>query len=145
MIFKDLGAIPALSIRQPWAELVVSGRKTIELRRWETKYRGRVWLHTGQFHDADLDHSFGYDTLFRGGFIGSVILDQIIELDARKWRRWESQHLDHGSFVPGFYGWLFSDPIRFEHPITAPGQRGLYKPPSEHTARLANTLERQTQ
>ena len=30
----------AISIKQPWASLVASGEKTIETRRWPTKYRG---------------------------------------------------------------------------------------------------------
>ena len=34
----------ALSIRQPWAELILQGRKTIELRTWKTCYRGLLPL-----------------------------------------------------------------------------------------------------
>jgi hypothetical protein len=30
----------ALSVRQPWADLIASGKKTIEVRSWPTKYRG---------------------------------------------------------------------------------------------------------
>ena len=30
----------ALSFRQPWASLIVSGQKTIEWRSWTTKFRG---------------------------------------------------------------------------------------------------------
>ena len=32
----------ALSVRQPWASLIASGRKTIELRSWSPRYRGPV-------------------------------------------------------------------------------------------------------
>ena len=32
----------ALSIRQPWAELIMQGRKTLELRTWRTNYRGAL-------------------------------------------------------------------------------------------------------
>ncbi|MDD4353280.1 MAG: ASCH domain-containing protein, partial [Candidatus Nanoarchaeia archaeon] len=28
--------IKVLSLKQPWAELVASGKKTIELRKWNT-------------------------------------------------------------------------------------------------------------
>jgi len=34
----------ALSVRQPWAELIASGRKTIELRSWSTQYRGPLLI-----------------------------------------------------------------------------------------------------
>jgi hypothetical protein len=30
----------AISLKQPWANLVASGKKTIETRKWATKYRG---------------------------------------------------------------------------------------------------------
>lgn len=37
----------ALSIRQPWASLIASGRKTIELRSWRTHYRGPLLICSG--------------------------------------------------------------------------------------------------
>ena len=30
----------ALSLKQPWANLIAEGKKTIETRKWSTKYRG---------------------------------------------------------------------------------------------------------
>lgn len=35
----------AISIRQPWAWLIVNGFKDIENRTWDTKYRGPVLIH----------------------------------------------------------------------------------------------------
>lgn len=32
--------LPCLSVKQPWAELIASGLKTLELRTWLTNYRG---------------------------------------------------------------------------------------------------------
>jgi hypothetical protein len=40
--------IPALSIRQPWAWLIVNGHKDIENRVWTTPYRGRFLVHAGK-------------------------------------------------------------------------------------------------
>lgn len=37
----------ALSIRQPWAWLILNGFKDIENREWPTKLRGRFAVHTG--------------------------------------------------------------------------------------------------
>lgn len=36
-----------LSVRQPWASLIGSGRKSIELRSWSTGYRGPVLIIAG--------------------------------------------------------------------------------------------------
>ena len=38
----------ALSIRQPWAYLIVNGYKDIENRDWPTRYRGPVLIHAGK-------------------------------------------------------------------------------------------------
>lgn len=42
---EEFIGVPALSIRQPWASLVVQGFKNIENRSWRTKYRGLVLIH----------------------------------------------------------------------------------------------------
>jgi len=34
----------ALSIKQPWGNMIVSGEKTIETRKWKTDYRGILLL-----------------------------------------------------------------------------------------------------
>lgn len=38
----------ALSIRQPWAWLIVNGHKPVENRTWSTNRRGRLLIHAGQ-------------------------------------------------------------------------------------------------
>lgn len=43
----------ALSIRQPWAELIVRGFKPVENRTWATRYRGPVLIHAGQTFDVE--------------------------------------------------------------------------------------------
>jgi len=39
--------VKALSVRQPWAELIAQGRKTLELRSWRTDYRGPLLICSG--------------------------------------------------------------------------------------------------
>src|SRR5437879_10658243 len=41
----------ALSLKQPWATLLAHGRKTIEVRRWPTKQRGRILIHAARIPD----------------------------------------------------------------------------------------------
>src|SRR5262245_34152022 len=41
----------ALSLKQPWAALLVHGRKTIEVRRWPTARRGRLLIHAARVPD----------------------------------------------------------------------------------------------
>ncbi len=43
----------ALSIRQPWAWLILNGFKDIENRDWFTRQRGPVLIHAGKVLDRD--------------------------------------------------------------------------------------------
>lgn len=41
-----------LTIRQPWASLIATGRKTIEVRSWRTHYRGTIVVVAGKRFDS---------------------------------------------------------------------------------------------
>jgi hypothetical protein len=41
----------ALSIKQPWANLIASGEKTIETRTWKTSYRGPLLIVSSKTPD----------------------------------------------------------------------------------------------
>jgi hypothetical protein len=124
--------VPAISIRQPWAELILSGRKTIEIRSWSTEHHGLLWVHTGLKGIPELESEMGFSDLFKGGYIGSVVLDTVIPLDRHRWEVLDSRHLcSRGDYVPGQYGWVLSSPYKFEQPIPGPGQRGLFYPTTE--------------
>lgn len=43
----------ALSIRQPWAWLIVNGHKAIENRDWSTKVRGLICIHASKKVEID--------------------------------------------------------------------------------------------
>lgn len=38
----------AISLKQPWANLVASGKKSIETRKWSTNYRGDLIICSSQ-------------------------------------------------------------------------------------------------
>lgn len=38
----------AISLKQPWANLVAAGKKTVETRKWSTKYRGDLIICSSQ-------------------------------------------------------------------------------------------------
>ena len=130
----------ALSIRQPWAELILQSRKTIELRSWDTDYRGYLWLHTGKGAAPDLDRSFGISDPPRGAFVGRIALTDISSIDAQRWERWRSQHLDSGHYEPGHFAWILSSAERLRVPIPAPGKLKLFEVNEELVRRLQAAL-----
>ncbi len=50
----------ALSIRQPWAWLIVNGYKPVENRNWKTNYRGKILVHAGKAMTDD-DYHIAYE------------------------------------------------------------------------------------
>ena len=72
----------AISIRQPFASLIVAGVKDIENRSWPTNYRGPVLIHAAQKVDKkgiELVRKMGLpqimiDTMYEycGGIIGEA-------------------------------------------------------------------------
>lgn len=90
----------AISIRQPWAWLIVNGYKDVENRTWHTQVRGRVWVHaaktmTHEDYLACVDFCAGIgfpmdefpfpNRLKRGGIVGSVDILDSTRLADSKW------------------------------------------------------------
>jgi hypothetical protein len=127
---------PCLSIRQPWAELILRQRKTVELRQWSTRHRGWTWLHTGKSLDEIACQRFGMSSLFTGGFVGAFRLRDVVGLDVERWEAWRSAHLDSGPYQPNFFGWVIGQVVRLQRSISASGNRGLYQPESSTLKQL---------
>ena len=51
--------VRALTIRQPWPELILRGRKMFEIRGWSTKYRGHLVIHAGAKVDSESAEALG--------------------------------------------------------------------------------------
>lgn len=131
-----LADAPCLSIRQPWAELVLLERKKVELRQWSTRHRGWTWLHTGRNIDEAAADRFGMPSLFTGGFVGAFRLRDVVGLDADRWETWRAQHLDHGAHLPNIFGFVLGQTVRLKEPLEASGNRGLYRPEVSIVGRL---------
>jgi (5-formylfuran-3-yl)methyl phosphate synthase len=136
----------ALSLKQPWAALLVSARKSIEVRSWVTSYRGPLLIHASQQID---DREWAWKevtdeilplTKLQRGIIGQVQLDSIKPYhDLVHFEREASLHLNHPDwFVEGrLFGWSMKSPspVPF-HPC--PGNVRLfnvtnYAPPQRTT------------
>lgn len=102
----------ALSIRQLWAELILQGRKTIELRTWSTTHRGALALHAAQkINKINTENCETYDidpeTLTRGALVGRVDLVDVVELDEAQYGALRDEHLSLKEWTGGLYGWRF--------------------------------------
>lgn len=111
----------ALSIRQPWAWLIVNGYKDIENREWKTNFRGRFLVHAGWIFDQA-----GYekiqsateiripepDEFDRGGIVEAVdIIDCVTESDS--------------PWFEGKYGFVLKNPAVLPF-VQLRGQKGFF-------------------
>ncbi len=86
----------SLSLKQPWAEFIVSGRKTIEIRKWKTNFRGEILIHTSKSPDAKAMMRFGFKegSLPLGFIIGRVkLVDVKNYADAQEFEADKEKHL----------------------------------------------------
>lgn len=80
--------VKILSIRQPWAWLIVNRHKPVENREWPSGYRGKLYIHAGKTmtksdYEACKLFMAGFtdlqippmEELERGGIVGSAWMD----------------------------------------------------------------------
>src|SRR5207253_148236 len=108
----------ALSLKQPWATLVVHGRKKIEVRNWPTTRRGRVLIHAALVSDdrseawkwvpADLQRS----ARLTGGILGAADLVECVAYNSRDaFAADQPKHLNDPGWFDGrkLYGFTFAN------------------------------------
>lgn len=128
--------LKALTVRQPFASLIMAGVKTTENRTWRTNYRGPLVIHAGARDDREAmlrladarrpRHHSGQGCeplegltaplpyLPRGALLGTVELIDCVRDSESDWA------------IEGLWHWQLVDPQPFETPIPARGRLGLW-------------------
>lgn len=137
----------AITIKQPWAWLIVEGIKDIENRTWPTKFRGRVLIHAGA--KADISNSLYvlnevqynevikrlsgncFPKYYNSAIIGSIEIVDCVLNHTSVWAQHEAnvrRKID-GEYklveVP-VYNWVLANPIKFSQPIPAKGSLSFW-------------------
>jgi predicted transcriptional regulator len=100
----------ALSIRQPFVELILTGKKTAEYRSKKTHKRERVYLYASKKVNDVEEYPYEQAMLLpRGLIVGSVdIVDCVEDEDCYAWvlknpRRYKAPISVRGTPQPGFW------------------------------------------
>lgn len=144
----------ALTIWQPWATLLASGKKHIETRSRKINYRGEILIHAAKKPYIDgialmnlealeylkkalnlpavkieSDWTAYTNKLPSGVIIGKAVLTDCQQID----QEYEDfiknicpAEYAFGDFTPGRYAWVMEDPVLFNNPIPARGSQGLW-------------------
>lgn len=125
----------ALTVKQPWADLIVEGKKDVENRGWSVNWRGVVLIHSSKEFDLD-----GYEALRRrnvirrtpekfetGAILGAAILRECVpyvravnnpgKFGIEELSEWHE---------PNQIGWYFSAALQFAHRFPISGRQGLW-------------------
>lgn len=110
----------ALSIKQPWVELILRGVKDIENRSRRTWHRGPLLLHASATRDGEVDaliQEHGLPTTLPfGALVGVVDVDDCVESHASEW-------------FNGPFGYVVKNPRRFRAPIPFKGAAAFFLVP----------------
>ena len=118
-----------LSVSQPYADLIVQGKKTIELRTWNTKFRGEFLVHAPFKIKKDACKRLGIDEtkLRTGVIIGKAEIYDVkvynlvseLKVDYKK-------HFAAEEFLRHKYGFLLKKPKELRMPIPYKGSLGFF-------------------
>ena len=141
----------AITVKQPWAWLIVNDYKPIENRSWKTKYRGEFGVHASLQFDTDgyrwvEEHAeqLGVDMsefplpyeFVRGAIIGSV---EIVDCVINHHSVWAEKSIDCKDGCPSVescpigkcphqvYNWVLANPIKFPKPIPCKGKLSFWE------------------
>ncbi len=111
----------AITIKQPWAEMIVAGIKDIENRTWRTNFRGRILVHSAKTRvpKSEIIESYplpaarkAIKELEDGGsihhtsaIIGSVEIVDCVQNHPSEWAE------------KGVWNWVLAHPIKYDKPI----------------------------
>lgn len=130
----------ALTLTQPWAQLVALGHKSIETRSWSTKYRGPLAIHAARGFPraarelAAEERAIGRlsrDRLPLGGIVAIAWLVDVKRVEEAQPTPLE-RHL--GDYSPGRYAWILDrDRLRvLAAPLEWTGRLGLWDVPDDY-------------
>lgn len=133
----------AITIRQPWANLIACSLKIIETRHWKTFYRGPLAIHASKNPDTeafeylkktDFEELFSCELSLepRGVIIAVSLLTEIMEFNNKlHFAEYLFEHLVPYGFAK--YGWWLDHKKtkKFKTPIPWRGMPGLFNINSE--------------
>lgn len=145
---QTMQTMKCLSIRQPWASLIMGAGKQhnttmfqlpkdVENRTWGTGYRGRILIHAAQSLDKDHDlflamvaSDYLDGALPRGALLGTA---EIVDCH-------QQRHSVDGAppccrslwavRVSGYWHWMLRNPVPFASPVPYKGRLGLFDVPA---------------
>ena len=101
----------AISLKQPWANLVANGKKTIETRKWKTNYRGDLVICSSKKPGI---HPAGY----------ALCIAELYHIEPMKKSQEKKACI---KVYPGAYSWFLRNLHPINPPIPVKGKLGIFE------------------
>ena len=121
--------VKVLTIKEPWATLIINGYKKYEFRSWKTNYRGKILIHAGKgldkcvlnkFNDYKLEYSSG-EIIGEAEIVDCILVDDVFDETLRK--------IDNNVYCNnhvGLYAWKLENIMKYDKKIPIKGKLGLW-------------------
>jgi len=120
--------LKCLSISQPFADLIISGKKTIELRKWNTNFRGEFLIHAPiKIKIEDCKRLKITKKLVTGVIIGKAELYDVKKYNSLKEVKNDQKfHFASKNFQDKTFGFKIKNVKPLRIPIPWKGQLGFF-------------------
>jgi activating signal cointegrator 1 len=145
----------ALTVLQPWAQLLMLGAKRYETRSWKSKHRGPLVIHAGRTF-SEVARSLcavepfrsvlakaairGPGYLARGVLLGAVFLEDCLPTDEVLFDSADAREAAFGDFRPGRWAWRMTTPVWLREPIPIRGKRCIFDVPDGVCSTLMSAM-----
>ena len=118
-----------LSVCQPFAELIIQGKKTIELRKWNTKFRGEFLVHAAKnILIEDCKRMKISSSITTGAIIGKVKLTDVKKYESDKELKSDKKkHHSLSDITKNKYGFILENPKKLRVPIPYSGKLNFFE------------------
>lgn len=118
-----------LSISQPFADLIISREKSIELRNWNTNFRGEFLIHAPiKIRTKDCKRLKINKKLITGAIVGKATLYDVKKYNSSNEIKMDKKyHCAEKDFYNKKYGFILKNAKPFRIPIPWKGQLGFFE------------------
>lgn len=121
-----------LTIKQPWATLIMQKNKRFEFRSWQTKYRGELLIHAGKGIDKEAMKRLAKyipEDMPIGKILGKVILVDCVKMtpELKEMLLKENKDIYTDSSFKENFAWKLENVEVFDKTIEVKGKLSLWE------------------
>lgn len=136
----------AITIKQPWAQLIACGAKDIENRDWPTRERGWIAIHSSaKVSASDIQDACDAMKMFIPRFSSRIFTEEALRYPAGSIvaiaKLVDCVSDSESPWFFGRFGFVIGEAIKLPQPIRIRGALGFWEVPKEIEEEIAMQLE----